>query len=171
MLGKQITASQIQASQASSRKEALQELVIGPVIGDYLAAHSKEVELTPQETKTLVDALMASAQCQDAGMPKMNAEVATMFAQMMGGNAKAQRFIYLNHGRGRVLFQQGGMEALDATHRLILELEKRGKFTIHNPEDRTLALSYWATQNHGAYLQADPGPEAAFQLKDLVDGC
>jgi hypothetical protein len=170
-LGKPILNRQVAASRAPNRAEALRELFISPAIGQYLKANSAKVELTAAERKKLTDAFNASMACDKNIAFKPDAAVTAMFVDMMGGNAKAQRFIYQQHGQGRVLFQQGGEEAFDATHRLILSLEKAGKFKFTNPADRTLALAYWTTDKHGAYLRPDPGIDQVFLLDELVDEC
>jgi hypothetical protein len=100
----------------------------------------------------------------ELGLREMKPPLDKTFAQMTGGFAKAQRFIYLNHGRGRLLFQQAGMEAFDATRRLILHLEERGEIKFNSSADHDLALAYWTTQNHSSFLQPDPGKDKAFQL-------
>lgn len=158
-------------SKPRDRADALRDLVIQPAIRQYLSAHRAETALTPAEAKKLAKAFNASMACQGDAMPQPDPALTDMFVQMMGGNAKAQRHIYQHFGQGRVLFQQGGMEAFDATYRLIQTLEKDGAFKFANPADRTLALSYWTTDKHGAYLQPDPGFKEAFSLDDLVDEC
>jgi hypothetical protein len=94
-----------------------------------------------------------------------------MFAKFIGENAKRQRFIYERNGGGRLLFQQAGVEAFDATLNLILKLEKQGAFSIADPTLRTQALKYWVSDHQADDLLPDPGPDQAFKLDTLIGKC
>ena len=94
-----------------------------------------------------------------------------MFAKYMGEHAKRQRFIYEHNGGGRILFQQAGAEAFDATLSLILKLEKEGAFTIADPKLRTQALKYWLSDHQADDLLPDPGAHQAFKLDQLISKC
>ena len=170
VLGQPVRASQLPAN-PRDRAYALRDLVVMPAVQQYLHAHRAETALTPAEAQKLAKAFNASMACQGGAMPQPNPAMTDMFVQMMGGNTKAQRHIYQRFGQGRVLFQQGGMEAFDATYRLIQTLEQDGKFKFANPADRTQALAYWTTDKHGPYLMRDPGMDQAFLLEDLVEEC
>lgn len=127
--------------------------------------------LTPAERKKLADAFHASMAGDSGSAFTPDAAMAAMFVDSMGGNRKAQRCTYQQYGQGRLLFQQAGEEAFDATYRLILALEKKGQFKFANPADRTLALAYWTTDQHGVYLRPAPGIDQAFLLDGLFNGC
>lgn len=77
------------------------------------------------------------------------------FAKFMLNNWKLQRLIYDRYGGGRLLWQQAGVEAFDATRTLLETLEKEKKFEVTDPEMRDLLYRYWTTQNHGAFLVDD----------------
>lgn len=70
-------------------------------------------------------------------------------------NWKFQRHLYDNYGGGRVLWQQGGVEAFDATHKWLEEREKAGNFKFIDEKLRLKFYSYWTTQYHGPYLIED----------------
>lgn len=79
-----------------------------------------------------------------------------LFAQFMLDHWKLQRHLYDHFGGGRILFQQAGLEAFDATRNWLEAEEKLGKFKIADPELRKSFYEYWTTHNHGAFLMDDP---------------
>ena len=171
-LGKLVYASQIKGTDGTERADSLRAAFISPAIGEYLKAHKSEIALTEKESDSLIASYNAVRACKpEIGLAELKPPFDKLFAQMIGGGAKAQRFIYLNHGRGRLLFQQAGVEAFDATRNLILDLEKKGKFKFNNQDDRSLALAYWTTQDHGSFLLPDPGTENALKLDTLLTKC
>jgi len=172
VLGTAVYESQITSSTDQERASSLRAVLISPAIGAYLKSHKEEISLTEAESKSIIDSYNAYRKCKpEIGLTELKPPFDKFFAQMMGGGAKAQRFIYLNHGRGRVLFQQAGMEAFDATYRLILQLEKNGDMKFSSPEDRVAALSYWTTQDHSSFLLPDPGKGEAFKIEGLMSKC
>jgi hypothetical protein len=68
---------------------------------------------------------------------------------------KFQKHLYDSYGGGRILWQQAGQEAFDATRAWLETLEKQGEFTITDPALRKKFYEYW-TRDHGAFLTADP---------------
>lgn len=78
-----------------------------------------------------------------------------MMAPFMLNRGRLQRHLYETYGGGRVLFQQGGLEAFDAMHRWLEAQERQGKFTITDPELHEAFYAYWTTHNHGAFLTDD----------------
>ena len=171
-LGKPIHASQIKATEGQERADALRAIFIFPAIRAYLKPHKNEISLTEAESKTIIDSYNALRECKpEIGLQEMKPPFDKIFPQMIGGSAKAQRFIYLNNGRGRLLFQQAGMEAFDATRRLILHLEEQGDIKFKSPADRKLALAYWTSQDHSSFLLPDPGTAEAFQIDAIMSKC
>lgn len=67
---------------------------------------------------------------------------------------KFNRSLYTKRG-GRILFQQGGLEAFDATRAWLMERERAGDFVIL---DSTLTTGFWGyyRRDHGAFLSEDP---------------
>lgn len=172
VLGKPVYAGQIKSTTNHDRASLLRSVLISPAISAYLKRYKEDISLTEAESRFIIDSYNALRKCKpEIGLTEMKPPFDKAFAQMIGGGTKAQRFIYLDHGRGRILFQQAGMEAFDATYRLILHLEEKGDIRFSSKEDRTLALSYWATQNHSSFLKPDPGVDKAFLLEGLMSQC
>ena len=166
-----VFARQVTGSSQAERAESLRKLFIAPALKAYLEPHRKAWQLTEPEIEQLILAHRAAFKC--AGLQSAEKQPPgfdRMFAQMMGGNAKVQRFIYEHNGRGRVLFQQAGTEAYDATRTLLLRLEREGKFAITDPALRAEAFSYW-TNDQQSGLMPDPGPDKAFKLGEGLITC
>lgn len=68
---------------------------------------------------------------------------------------KYQNVLYKKYNGGRLLWQQMGIEAFDATRVLLETAEKNGRFKIHEPKIRDEFYFYWTKQNHGAFLIDD----------------
>ena len=68
---------------------------------------------------------------------------------------KYQNVLYKKYNGGRLLWQQMGIEAFDATRVLLETAEKKGRFKIHEPKIRDEFYFYWTKQNHGAFLIDD----------------
>ena len=172
VLGKPVYEEQLRSSTEQERASSLRAALISPAIGAYLKPHRDDISLTEAESKSIIDSYNAYRKCKpEIGLSELKPPFDKIFAQMIGGGTKVQRFIYLNHGRGRVLFQQAGLEAFDATYNLILQLERNGDIKFTSQKDRILALSYWTTQNHSSFLQPDPGADKAFKLDGLMSKC
>ena len=91
--------------------------------------------------------------------------------EMFGRMAKLQARLYQDFGGGRLLFQQGGAEAFDATLRLLEQRESEGAFAITDPEVRALAYDYW-TRDHGAMFITDPvAINRALDIKSVISKC
>ncbi len=70
-------------------------------------------------------------------------------------NRKLEQYLFDNYGGGRIIHQQLGTEALDARRKLLLELEKAGKFEITDPALRKLAYDYWERPAHPGGFHTD----------------
>jgi hypothetical protein len=68
---------------------------------------------------------------------------------------KFEKYLNCNYGGGRIIHQQFGPEALDARRKLLLEMEKNGKFQITDPELRKLAYDYWERPSHPGGFHTD----------------
>jgi hypothetical protein len=77
------------------------------------------------------------------------------YAEWLLGSWKFQRHLYLNYGGGRILWQQSGLEAFDATHHWLMQQEQAGRFRIADDDLRTAFYAYWTTLDHGAFLIDD----------------
>jgi hypothetical protein len=166
-LGQQaIHESQIEGSNEQEREQSLRKLFIGPAINSYLEPFRSQWQLTEAEIEELILAYRESQPCSPPTPRPPDFE--RMFAKFIGENTKIQRFIYEHNGGGRMLFQQAGPEAFDATLNLILKLEKEGAFTIADPKLRTQALKYWLSDHQADDLLPDPGADQAFKLDPLI---
>lgn len=74
--------------------------------------------------------------------------VSDQFAPWWVTNYKAQRMLYENFGGGRVIFQQTGLEALDAMHKWLKAQETAGAFAITDPDLKQKFYGYWTDMQH-----------------------
>jgi hypothetical protein len=70
------------------------------------------------------------------------------FARFVLSNWKFQRHLYDRYGGGRILWQQAGIEAFDATRQWLEAHEKKGDFKISDPALRSSFYEYWTTMKH-----------------------
>ena len=77
-----------------------------------------------------------------------------LFAEFMLNNWKFQKHLYDEFGGGRILWQQAGQEAFDATRTCLESLEKKGEFKITDAALRAKLFDYW-TRSHGGFLTDD----------------
>ncbi len=78
-----------------------------------------------------------------------------MLAEMFVPGWKFQRHLYERFGGGRVLWQQGGIEAFDAMNAWIESEEKAGRLKFHDPHVREAVYLYWNV-DHGPFLSDKP---------------
>ncbi len=77
------------------------------------------------------------------------------FAVLKLTSWKFERHLYDNYGGGCILWQQGGVEAFDATRKWLEAREKAGDFKITDEKLRAKFYAYWTTQYHGQSLIDD----------------
>lgn len=157
--GQPVRADQIKGGTPQQRGRSAMALIVNPALLAYLELHRREWAPTQADVEHYLkidrERLACGAFEPLGGTPEQEQE----FARLMTGQLKMQRFIHRRHGGGRVLFQQSGTEAYDATRRLLLDLERQGAFAITDPELREQALGYWL-KDPAMGLMADPGPQA-----------
>jgi hypothetical protein len=73
-------------------------------------------------------------------------------ARWILGNWKFERRLYDKFGGGRVLWQQAGLEAFDATRKWLESEERNGNLKITDPNLRTEFYHYW-TRHHDFMLK------------------
>jgi hypothetical protein len=78
-----------------------------------------------------------------------------MMAERLLPAWKLQRHLYDHFGGGRILWQQFGVEAFDATRKWVENEERNGRLKFHDPHVRDAVYLYW-TVSHGAFLTDDP---------------
>jgi hypothetical protein len=164
-----IHESQVTGTDEREREASLRRLFIGPAIKAYLEPFRSQWQLTEGEIQELILAYKKSQPCLPPPPGPTSPDFERMFAKFLGEKTKIERFIYEHNGGGRMLFQQAGTEAFDATLNLILKLEKEGAFTIADPKLRTQALKYWLSDHQADDLLPDPGADRAFTLGALID--
>lgn len=167
--GRPVRTDQVSGKTPLARARRLGALFIQPALQAYLETQRAEWTPTPTDVDRFLKVQRERVRCgaiEPSGVPP---EQERQFAQLMTAQLKLQRFIHQRHGGGRILFQQTGYEAYDATRRLLLELEQRGAFSIQDPELRELALGYWL-KDPGAGLMPDPGL-AAFTPEQALNPC
>lgn len=69
---------------------------------------------------------------------------------------KSQRHVYVTYGGGRVLWQEFGPEAFDATRRCLEDQERQGKLRVCDERLRKLLFAYWTTQEGSPFLTDEP---------------
>lgn len=168
--GKPVLESQIKGSTDSEREASLRDLFVRPAVSAYLEASRTQWQLTEPEIDQLVGAYRESLKCTPPPPGPVPPDFERMFARFIGANLKVQGFIYDNNGRGRVLFQQAGVEAFDATRNLLFRLEKEGRIVFNDPAIRHATLRYWLDGQQTGLLEA-PGPETAFKLDRALVKC
>ena len=168
--GRPVYESEVKGASEQEREQSLREIFIGPAMKSYMEPYKSQWELTDQDIEALARAYRESLECNpDAPKPNLP-DFDRFFAKFIGTNVKIQRFIYMRNGHGRILFQQAGPEAFDATRNLLLQLEKEGKFLISDPILREKTLKYWLS-DHQSGLLDDPGPDKAFALDQTFTKC
>ena len=75
--------------------------------------------------------------------PQMNREAAVF----MIDHWKLQRSFYEHYGKGRIIYQQTGLEALDAMRKWLESAEQKGDVKITHPNLRKFMYEYWELQH------------------------
>ena len=167
-----VFADQMEGEDRQQRADKALELFMRPVLQQWQRQHAAELRVTDAEASKLEAQILAYAACSKNGYalpedPEWRARTLGMFGSM----AKVPALLYTQYGGGRLLFQQGGTEAFDATRRLLEQRESEGAFTITDPEVRALAYDYW-TRDHGAMLITDPAViSRALSIESVVSKC
>jgi hypothetical protein len=171
--GVSITKSQVKGSNDDEKAASLTALFINPVIKSYLIIHKKEWTPTEDQIGSFIVGFNRCVNANDdiKKIPQTIQNDIRPIAEMMLEHKNAQKFIYTKHGGGRILFQQAGEEAFDATLKLILSLEQKGEFEFLNDTDRNLALRYWTTQEHHSLLRVKENQDQLFSTDSMFKNC
>ncbi|MGL6289427.1 MAG: hypothetical protein ACRC2H_01915 [Silanimonas sp.] len=150
-----------------ARGDELVRSVVTPALRAWLEDHREAWAPTDAEIDRMAVWMAAANRCPGRDpSPPIDPAVSRNLATALVAGPKQQRFLQRRFGGERVLFQQFGTEAFDATHRLILALEREGKIRFASAGDRTLALDYW-TRDQGAWVSAYKNDEES--LPQLYD--
>ena len=155
--GKPVDASELADGDTHAlRGNGARERIAGPAIAAFLASHRHEWRLTDDEIAVATAAVQRAFACQPSlALENEDPERTRWIASALASGEKAQRFIHARFGGGRILFQQAGAEAYDATYRLLLHLEQEGAFVVHDPQLRADMLSYWEEDHGHVFLPGD----------------
>jgi hypothetical protein len=109
--------------------------------------------LNTELRKSLEDELAQLNRIGDhpANSRELDAEASREFAQWWISRWKLNQALYHDYGGGRILWQQFGTEAWDATRRFYEAHEKDGSLKIPNPTLRAEFYEYWSRE-HAAFL-------------------
>lgn len=160
-----VLESQLKGATDAARAAQLRDMVVVPAVKAYLQPHAQRLTPDDGEIQRFMQLDRENRKCR--GEPDEPED--PFAAAWMLSNLKLQRYIYEQHGGGRLRFQQMGTEAFDATRNMVLELERKGAFTIHSPELRQLALSYWLEPS--GPLMPDPGADKALKIEHMLAPC
>lgn len=170
--GKPVYADQVTGQDTQKRADSARELFMQPILRAWYLQHAAEFKVTESEARLLETRIKAYSECSKNGyvLPE-DPEWRSATLNMFGGTAKASKLLYDQYGGGRLLFQQAGTEAFDATRRLLEQRESEGAFAITDPETRTLAYDYW-TRDHGAMFIIDPvAIHQAMSVESVIAKC
>lgn len=129
------------------KKKLQQELASGSISAEDKA--KKEADL-----KSIEDRLKGPPVDPEGGV-KMRTMLRDMAVQMVS-RWKVNSSLYKKYG-GRVVFQQGGPEPLDAYVAFLKEQESNGKFRFANEEDKKAFWSYFINQDKHQFLPQEEG--------------
>ncbi len=150
--------------------ETLREQVLYPAIRDYLLANRAQWQPDPATVDRAVAAYRQSRACANPSAPPENPQTERYVATALLTTVSAQGWLHRRFGGGRLLFQQGGVEAFDATYRLLHQLQAEGVFRIHDPGLLTDAYEYWR-RDHGTALLPESQAAEAFDPARLFASC
>ncbi len=158
------------AELGDSPGEVLREKVIYPAIRDYLLANRSQWQPDAATVDRAIAAYRQSRACANPSAPPESAETERYVATALLTTVSAQGWLHRRFGGGRLLFQQSGVEAFDATYRLLHQLQAEGAFRIHDPGLLTVAYEYWR-RDHGPALLPASQAAVAFDPARLFASC
>jgi hypothetical protein len=151
VLGKPVYREQLPAGDDERQASALRELFLAPLLKRYRREHRQALEPTEAELEQAAELLSPDQQPQQQQAPTAPGRAVRIWVTRW----KLQRHLYREYGGGRMLWQQFGPEAYDATRRWLKQQQAKGAFRIADPELRRLFFRYWTTQDHGPFLTDD----------------
>lgn len=153
---RQAMATELKRAQVR-RDELAAQLAAGALSAVERERLTKEFELARDAVETLADA--AAPASADAADAQARTEIAASFIRQWKVNASLWR----RYG-GRIGYQQGGPEPLDAYRAFLEEAQARGDFTIADP---TLSAAFWRyytdDTRHSFYPRGSPEEARAFE--------
>jgi hypothetical protein len=165
----EIQRSQLGEDREEAAGEKLRELVLERALGDYLKAHREQWWPGEAEMERAIAAYRHARACLPYELPPEEPETERFVATYLIAQQMAQRWLWREFGGGRLLFQQAGIEAFDATHALLRKLEADEVFQIHDPALRAAAYDYWTRDQHGLIVESEA--ERALDPEQVFVSC
>lgn len=147
VFSKPVYREDLKTSKDQTLEAELHRLFLEPVYAKFLKENRAKIEPNDKEIDQVADYFAKKFKDELKGNPKD-------FARFMLSNWKLQKHLYDNYGGGRILWQQAGQEAFDATRTWLESREKAGDFEVSDPKLKETMLLYW-NKSHGAFLTAD----------------
>ena len=170
--GQPVYADQITGDSPQARADSARSLFMAPTLRRWIRDHAASARPTESEKQRAEAAIAAYAACSGNGyaLPEDPALKDGVLSMLLG-NVKLQKRLHDDYGGGRLLFQQAGVEAFDATRSMLEAREAEGAFAITDPGIRALAYDYW-TRDHGAFMITDPdGIAKALDVTSSIARC
>jgi uncharacterized protein YdiU (UPF0061 family) len=136
------------------QRDELRRKLALPGLGE---AERKSLSAELDSANQAIEALRQPAE-ESAEDKAARQEIAAAFIRQW----KINQALYRQY-EGRIIFQQGGPEPLDAYRRLLIEREARGDFAILSPAIETAFWRYYLTDSiHSFYRPGSPEEAKAF---------
>ena len=170
--GQAVYADQIAGRDPQGKAESARDLFMRPVIRTWVKQHFEQFKLTPKESGELAERIREYAACSHNGYTLPEDPTArTIVLQGLGGNIRLQKALYDGFGGGRLLFQQGGIEAYDATRKFLEQKEAAGAISFSDPQVRALAYDYWTNDRSGIFLSGPEQVSRALDVRSVIATC
>lgn len=152
---KELKVSEAEIEQAAkyfTQRHAEEMALEAPALREKLAELTAKVEAAPANTaeRRTFETQRADIELLLEQQPPSRETIKFILTHW-----KYQNVLYKKYNGGRLLWQQMGIEAFDATRVLLETAEKKGRFKIYEPKIRDEFYFYWTKQNHGAFLIDD----------------
>lgn len=128
------------------------QVFVRPAMTKYFESRKELITPSEEELKIVQENIRTKMrQMKAEGNHSMDNVDPEFIAKFLLAGWKYNTYLYDNFGGGRLLFQQAGVEAFDATYEFLKHLEKEGYFHIEDEEVRDSVFAYW-TRDHGAFI-------------------
>mgnify|MGYP006195922289 CR=1 FL=1 len=124
--GQPVYADQITGDSPQARADSARSLFMAPTLRRWIRDHAASARPTESEKQRAEVAIAAYAACSGNGyaLPEDPALKDGVLSMSLG-NVKLQKRLHDDYGGGRLLFQQAGVEAFDATRKMLEAREQK----------------------------------------------
>ena len=131
------------------------EVFVKPAMAKYFETRRALVTPTKEEL-AVVEANVRGkiADMAKEGNTSLSNSDPALIAKFLLVGWKYNTYLYKHFGGGRLLFQQAGVEAFDATHEFLKHLEREKYFEIADESVRAEVFAYW-NREHGSFIMDD----------------